>query len=94
MAEDFEELLLGTSGQSTWLTREWSRWLMREMADEREVLTRGELQDLCKQKKIRANDTSVNMATALEALRCSAVAAANDGSAAEDDDEDVEDDED
>ena len=49
---------------------------------------------MCKQKKIRANDTSVNMATALEALRCSAVAAAADGSAADDDEEDVEDDED
>ena len=57
-------------------------------------LTHRELQDLCKQKKIRANDTSVNMATALEALRRSAVAAADDVSAADDDGEDVEDDED
>ena len=58
-------------------------------------LTHRELQGLCKQKKIRANDTSVNMATALEALRRSAVAAADDVSAADDDDdEDVEDDED
>ena len=57
-------------------------------------LTHEELKHLCKQKKPRANDTSVNMATALEAFRCSAVAAAADGSAVEDDDEDVEDDED
>ena len=57
-------------------------------------LTREELKDLRKQKKPRENDTSVNMATALEAFRCSAVAAAADGSAVEDDDEDVEDDED
>ena len=58
-------------------------------------LTREELKHLRKQKKPRANDTSVNMATALEAFRCSAVpAAAADGSAVEDDDEDVEDDED
>ena len=51
-------------------------------------LTREELKHLCKQKKPRANDTSVNMVTALEVFRCSAVAAAVDGSAAEDDDED------
>ena len=57
-------------------------------------LTREELKDLRKQKKPRANDTSVNMATALEAFRCSAVAAPADGSAVEDADEDVEDDED
>jgi hypothetical protein len=45
---------------------------------------------LCKQKKLKANVTSVEMSAALEASRCSAKA----GSAAEDDDEDVEDDED
>ena len=56
-------------------------------------LTCEELKLLRKQKP-RANDTSVNMANALEAFRCSAVAAVADGSAAEDDDEDVEDDED
>ena len=55
-------------------------------------LTCEELKDLRKQKKPRANDTSVNMATALEAFRCSVVAVAVDGSAAEDDVEDVEDD--
>ncbi len=57
-------------------------------------LTREELEYLRKQKKPRANDTSVNMATALEAFRCSAVPTATDGSAVEDDDEDVEDGED
>ena len=57
-------------------------------------LTREELEHLRKRKKPRANDTSVNMATALEAFRCSAVPTAADGSAVEDDDEDVEDGED
>ena len=39
-------------------------------------LTRKELQQLCKQNKLRANDKAVNMAVALEAFRCSAVAVA------------------
>ena len=54
------------------------------------LLNLKELQHLCKQKKLKANVTSVEMRAALEASRCSAMA----GSAAEDDDEDVEDDED
>ena len=54
------------------------------------LLNHKELQHLCKQKKLKANVTSVEMRTALEASRCSAMA----GSAAEDDDEDVGDDED
>ena len=52
------------------------------------------LQRLCVQKKLKANGTTVSMAAALEAFRCSAVAVADGGSAAEDNDEDVEDDED
>ena len=42
-------------------------------------LNHKELQRLCKQKKLKANSTSVNMAAALEALRCSAVAVADGG---------------
>ena len=40
-------------------------------------LNHKELQRLCKQKKLKANGSSVNMAAALEALRCSAVAVWN-----------------
>ena len=45
-------------------------------------LNHKELQHLCKQKKLKSNDTSVSMAAALEAFRCSAVAVADGGSAA------------
>ena len=54
------------------------------------LLNHKQLQHLFKQKKLKANATSVEMRAALEASRCSAMA----GSAAEDDDEDVGDDED
>ena len=53
-----------------------------------------DLQRLCVHNKLKANGTSVSMAAALEAFRCSAVAVAGGGSATEDDDEDDEDDED
>ena len=56
-------------------------------------LSRKELQGLCKQNKLKANDTLENMAAAMEAFRCSTVPVADDGSAAEDDNEEVEDDE-
>ena len=52
-----------------------------------------DLQRLCVHNKLKANGTSVSMAAALEAFRCSAVAVVDGGSAAEDDYEDVEDDE-
>ena len=45
-------------------------------------LSRKELQGLCKQNKLKANDTLENMAAAMEAFRCSAVPVAGVVSAA------------